>query len=213
MEMLYLISTKKIFIFEREVNVLSKTSFLLLIFFLLTGCVPAVTNMYNDLFYQDENMDFGAVRRVAVMPFVNMTREQLAAERVRDVFTIQLLASEAVYVIPTGETMRGINRITIANPAVPSPEELVQLAHIVNVDAVITGAVREYGEIRSSQSTANIISISVSMLEAQTGKIVWTASSTKGGIGMSERLFGGGGRPMDDVTQEAVRDVLDKLFK
>ena len=45
------------------------------------------------------------------------------------------------------------------------------------------------------------------------GKIVWEASSTKGGIDVWDRLFGGGGRPMNDVTRDAVNDVIEKLFK
>jgi hypothetical protein len=51
------------------------------------------------------------------------------------------------------------------------------------------------------------------MLETQTGKIVWSASSTRGGVDASDRLFGGGGQPMDQVTADAVRDLLDKLYR
>ncbi len=50
------------------------------------------------------------------------------------------------------------------------------------------------------------------MIETQTGKVVWTASSTKGGISVWDRLFGGGGKAMNEVTEEAVDDLLDKLF-
>jgi hypothetical protein len=73
--------------------------------------------------------------------------------------------------------------------------------------------VEEYGEVRSGSSAANLISISVQMMEAQTGRTVWTAASTKGGIGVVDRLLGGGGRPMYDVTRDAVNDVIAKLFK
>ena len=37
--------------------------------------------------------------------------------------------------------------------------------------------------------------------------------TTKGGISMADRLLGGGGTPVNDVTEAAVRDLLDKLFK
>ena len=174
----------------------------------LAACRSAPSGVYHD-----ESMDFGAVRSVAVMPFANFTRETQAAERVRDVFVTHLFASGSIYVIPPGEVKRGVQRTGINEPAAPSPEEIVKFAAIVKVDAVITGAVREYGEIRSGQSSSGVVALSVSMIEAQTGKVVWSASSTRGGIGLSARLFGGGGRPMDDVTEQAVKDVLDKLFK
>ena len=30
---------------------------------------------------------------------------------------------------------------------------------------------------------------------------------------MTDRMFGGGGRPMNDVTRDAVNDVITKLFQ
>jgi hypothetical protein len=158
-------------------------------------------------------MDFGAIQTVAVLPFQNLSRENVAADRVRDVFINGLLSTGAVYVLPVGEVARGVSRVEIQTPATPSPEEVVKLAANVKAQAVITGVVREYGEVRSGSSSAGVIAISVQMFEAQTGKTVWTASSTKGGISVWDRLLGGGGRPMNDITREAINDVLQKLFK
>ncbi|WP_041245386.1 GNA1162 family protein [Geotalea uraniireducens] len=163
--------------------------------------------------FRDPNMDFGSIRSVAVLPFANLTRDNQAADRVRDVFSHMLLATGAIYVVPAGEVVRGISRVGIANPAAPSPEDITKLAGIIKVDAVVTGVVREYGEVRSGSSGANIISLSLQMIETQTGRIVWTASATKGGIGMSERLLGGGGEPMNKITEQAVNELIDKLFQ
>ena len=81
------------------------------------------------------------------------------------------------------------------------------------MDVVITGTVREYGEVRSGPIAANTISVSLEMLEVQTGKVIWAATTTQGKITFTDRLFGGGGDPMDEVTREAVEDLLDKLFE
>jgi hypothetical protein len=163
--------------------------------------------------YRDPNMDFGAVRVVAVMPFVNLTRDALAAERVRDVFMTMLLSTGGVYVVPQGEVARAALTAGITNPAAPSKEEILKFATFVKADAVITGVVREYGEVRSGTTAANVVSLSLQMIEAQTGMIVWSASSTKGGIGLKERLLGGGGEPLNDSTEKAVKDVINQLFK
>jgi len=164
-------------------------------------------------FYRDPNMDFGAIQTIAVMPFTSLTRDNVAAERVRDVFINNLLSTGAVYVLPVGEVARGVARAEIINPSTPSPEEVIKLAGIIKAQAVLTGVVKEYGDVRSGTSSANIISVSLQMMEAQTGKVVWTASSTKGGIGIWDRLFGGGGKPMNKITEKAINDLLDKLFK
>ena len=163
--------------------------------------------------YIDANMDFGAVKTVAVMPFTSLTRDPVIAERVRDVFINRLLSTGAIYVLPVGETARGVARAEVQNPASPSSEEITKLGGVIKVQAIITGIVREYGEVRSGTTSANIISLSLQMIETQTGKIVWTASSTKGGISIWDRLFGGGGHPMNVVTEKAVNDLVNKLFK
>jgi len=179
---------------------------LLLVVMILTSCGSQLT------VYHDPNMDFGAIRNVAVMPFENLTREDKAAERVRDVFVNMLLATGNVYVIPIGEVARGISRIGIADPAKPSTEEILKVAPLIKADSVITGVVKEYGEVRSGTASGNLISLSVQLTEAQTGRVVWTAATTEGGISFGDRLLGAGGRPMNDVTEKAVIDVINKLF-
>jgi hypothetical protein len=163
--------------------------------------------------YLDPNMDFGSVKTVAVLPFQNLTRDNLAGDRVREVFANMLLATGAVYVLPQGEVARGIIRTGLANPASPSVEEAVKLATSLKVDALIVGVVKEYGELRSGTAVANVCSVSAQMMETATGRVVWSAATTKGGIGMGDRLLGGGGAPLNDVTEAAVNDLLNKLLK
>lgn len=175
--------------------------------------LPVLAACATNAPFRDETMDFGSVRTVAVLPLVNLTRDNVAAERVRDVFMTQLLATGGLYVVPIGEATRGIVAAGIANPTTPTPEEVVKLAKIINVDAVITGVVREYGEVRSGTNAANVASLSMQMMEAQLGKIVWSASTTRGGIKATDRLFGSGGAPISDITEEAVNDIINQLFQ
>jgi hypothetical protein len=177
---------------------------------LLAGC--ASTRATRATFH-DPNMDFGLIQNVAVLPFSNMSTVQMADGRVRDVFVTMLQATGAVYVVPLGEVTRAIDRSTVSDPSFPSPEEVVALASSMSVDVVITGTVLEYGEVRAGAAGANIVSISAQMLDGQTGRVVWSSSATRGGVGTSERLFGGGGEPMNIITTDAVDDLLDELFK
>jgi hypothetical protein len=183
--------------------------YLLLLLVSLASCGPrsVPTN------FHDPEMDFAAIRTVAVLPFSNLTQNKLAGARVRDTFTNGLLASGSLYVLPPGEVARGIARAGILDPTAPSNEEIAKLVGIVRVDAILTGVVREYGAVRSGPASADVISVSVKMIESQSRKIVWAASSTRGGISIWDRLFGSGGRPMNDITREAVDELLDKLFQ
>jgi polysaccharide biosynthesis protein PelC len=162
--------------------------------------------------FHDKAMDFAAVRTVAILPFSNLSRDNLGGERVRDVFAGQLLSTGTIYVLPLGEVARGITRANLALPFAPSKDETLALGKLLQCDAVITGVVKEYGEVRSGNSSASVVSVSLQMLETATGKVVWSASTTNGGITVTDRLLGGGGDPMNRVTEEAVRVLLDRLF-
>lgn len=185
-------------------NLLRK-AILYAVLILVTACTSA------DL-YKDPKMDFGSIYTVAVMPFTNLSKEQVASDRVRDVFITMLLASGDVYVIPPGEVARGVALAGISNPSSPSNDEAKKLGTVLKADAIITGVVREYGEMRSGSAVANVLSLHLQMTEVQTGKVVWSVSSTKGGISFLDRLFGGGGEPMNDITEKTVKDAIKKLF-
>ncbi|MDA8171139.1 MAG: DUF799 family lipoprotein [Nitrospiraceae bacterium] len=162
--------------------------------------------------YHDKNMDFGSIHTVAIMPFMNLTTDAGAAERVRDVLSDSLLATGAVYVLPSGEVARGLARAGVNSPSEPAPAEVKTFCSFVKADAVITGVIREYGEVRSGNTSSTIISVSLQMMEAQSGRIVWSASATEGGITIWDRLFGGGAEPMNAITQKAVDELIKKLF-
>lgn len=166
----------------------------------------------SEVTFHDPNMDFSQIQRVAVMPFANLTPTTPAGERVRDVFMTMLQATGSFYVIPAGEVSRGVSRSRVQNPAQPSPEEFTAFGKEAKVEVVFTGTVREYGEVRSGSTTANAVAISVQMVETQSGRIVWSASSTQGGVTASDRLLGGRGEPLNAITERAVRDLIDKLF-
>lgn len=162
--------------------------------------------------YQDREMDFGSIRTVAVLPFQNLSRDNLAAERVRDVFASMLLATGAVYVIPYGEVMRTVGKAGIVTASIPATEDVLKLGTALKADAVVVGVVKEYGEVRSGAATGNVISMSVQLIETATGKVVWAGSTTKGGVSLKDRLLGGGGVPLNDATEAAVDDLLGKMF-
>ena len=178
-------------------------SFLLI---LVAGCA-------SDDVYFEPNMDFGSLQTVAVLPFTNLTGAEEAAERVRDTFMGMLLATGALYVLPPGEIARGMSKLGRFSAEGPSSEQIKQLSTILDVEGVFTGVVREYGSVRSGSTSANIVSISLQLIDVSSGIVVWSASSTKGGVGILDRLIGGGGDPMDTVTVKAINDLLDKLFE
>jgi hypothetical protein len=189
-------------------NRLRRAALLLAVTFACAGCTARRAS------FHDRNMDFGAIKTVVVLPFWNLTPSQQSADRVRDVFANALLATQAVYVLPSGEVGRAITRLGLASATSPTVEEVEKLGAMLKADAVFTGVVKEYGEVRSAAAVANVVSVSVQMHEAGTGKVVWSGAATRGGVGWAVRLLGaGGGEPMNAVTEQAVDDLLRQLFE
>jgi hypothetical protein len=179
----------------------------LLLLIAAVGCGSSRTKAYHD-----QNMDFGAIRTVAVLPFSNLSRDNLAAERVRDVFASMLLSTGAVYVVPYGEVIRTVGKSGIPVASTPAVEDVLKLGTALKADAVVVGVVKEYGEVRSGSASGNVVSLSVQLLETATGRVVWSGATTKGGVTMKDRLLGGGGVPLNHATEAAVDDLLDQMF-
>ena len=163
--------------------------------------------------FHDPNMDFGLIQSVAVLPFENLTGAQHADETSRDVFMTMLQAKIDLYVIPPGEILRAISRIQPENPQMPTEQEVVKLAENLEADVIITGTVLEYGQVRSGSASSNVCSLSIKMLEGQTGRVVWSASATRGGVSAGDRLVGSGGQPMNLVVTKAAEDIVNRLFQ
>lgn len=182
----------------------------------LLGGLPAcgVLHVHKDrAVYTDPTMDLSSITSVVVLPFTNLTSDEKAPGRVRDTLTGALLATEAFYVLPQGETARMLSRAGIVDTTAPATDEIKELGGSTGVKAVFTGVLREYGTVRSGNTGANVVSLSLQLTETQTGKVVWSASATKGGISVWDRLFGGGGESMNDVTEAVVDDLINQLFK
>jgi hypothetical protein len=162
--------------------------------------------------YRDQQMEFGSIRTVAVLPMQNLSRDTNAGDRVRETFSGALLSTGAVYVLPVGEVARSIARLGLTTPATPAVEDVLKLGKALQADAVVTGVVREYGETRSGTATANLVSVSLQVYETQTGKVVWSGSATRGGVTLPIRLFGGGGPPLNELTEQTIDALLDQLF-
>ena len=162
--------------------------------------------------YQDPEIDLSLVQTVAVLPFANLTADDKAGERVRDVFSTMMQATGAVYVVPPGEVAKALGRTRVGSANEPAPDEVIAVGSAVKADVVVTGVVREYGQVRSGNSTANAIALSVKIFATESGKVIWSGASTAGGVTASDRFFGGGGDPMELVTEDALRDLIDRIY-
>ncbi len=166
----------------------------------------------NSGVYHDKNMDFGSIHTVAILPIQSLQGGGASGEMLRDDLMNSLLATGAIYVIPSGEVAHGIIVSNMQNPTMPTVEQLKAFCKAEKTDAVITGVIKEFGAVHEGAASADTIAVNLQMIEGQTGKVIWSASASLGGVTVLDRLFGGGAQPMNTITQKAVNDLIKKLF-
>lgn len=158
-------------------------------------------------------MDFGSVKRVAVLPLDNLTNERYAGEIVRQVVIGELLASGLVDVIVPGEVTAAIDKMGSKSTSSFTEEQIKTLGSSLKVQAVILGSVGKFGEVRVGNISAPEISITLMMADTSSGSIVWSATRTSGGASFMARHFGATSDTMSESVLKVVRETLRTLTK
>jgi len=179
----------------------------LLCLVLLAGCAPRATTFVR------QDVDFGRIRRCAVLPFRNLSQDQAASERVQSVFLTELLsAGEGLRVVEPGETIAALRelRINTADPIQPS--RLVELGKRLDADAVFGGLVLEYGVDQSGRDRVTVVTAEFDLMETETGALIWKSEIQGKGGSVWRKLFGGEPASLYAVTRNVVRKALGTLF-
>ena len=168
------------------------------------------------------------IRRVAVLPFENNTKEMKAAERVRTQFVIELLRLGYFDVVDPGEVDR---KMQAQNLSYEAGQELVPpirtaekaeeteifepltrvMGEVLGVEAILVGSVDAYSANRVGDRTVPEVAISARLLDAETGIIIWAAThSRRGRAGLP---FLGWGRitSLSDLSQKVVEAMVQSL--
>ncbi len=171
------------------------------------GCASSTTR------YIHPNVDMGSIKRVAVLPFENLTQERTAGEKVQKIFLTELLASEAFEVVEPGQVTQALRASRIEQVEALGPADLKKLGETLKAQGIFIGSVVDYAETRSGSTPAPDVTIQLRLVESQTGVTVWSASRTRSGASASARLFGIGGQSLTEAARQLLREELGTLVK
>ena len=163
--------------------------------------------------YLHPNADLGAIRRVAVLPFENLTQERTAGEKVQKIFLTELLASGAFEVVEPGQVTQTLRASRVEQVETLGPPEFKRIGESLKAQGIFAGAVVDFSENRSGSTPAPDVTIQLRLVEVQTGVTVWSASRTRSGASASARLFGIGGQSLTEAARQLVREELGTLVK
>lgn len=180
---------------------------ILLLFLMLSGC----GGKFDSEDYLREKVDLAAISRVAVMPFQNFTGDQFVADRTRNIATTQLLASGIADVVDRG-LVDSVMAEEVIDPRLPIDQiNMKRLGQRLNVQAFLLGSVDLAGEKRSGSVAYPVLGVTLRLVDAQAGLVIWQSS----GRWTSETVIGRiiGINPTDDfhVSLQLLQRMLRPL--
>ncbi|MFZ3073272.1 MAG: hypothetical protein WA162_08515 [Thermodesulfobacteriota bacterium] len=164
--------------------------------------------------YVNPDANFSYIKKVAVLPFNNMSGDRFAGEKVRSAVMIDLLSRGAFDILEQGEVSKTISLVMraagVAEGTVlePDKETLKLLGEKLGVQAIVIGSVEEYEGLGGGV----IVSISTRMLDTSSGIILWQAHSSVSGASVWRRILGVEETDKTFLTRKVVRKIIDTLL-
>jgi TolB-like protein len=172
----------------------------------LSGCASGPTR------YIHPNADLGALKKVAVLPFENVSGEQGAADKVHKIFLVELLSLEVFDVVEPGTVSKALKGETASSPDSLTPDDLKRIGGSLGADALFMGQVVDYSDARGP-NTAPEVTLQFRLVETASGATVWSTSQTRSGVKTSTRLFGVSSDSVTETTRKIIRRQLGTLLQ
>ena len=161
--------------------------------------------------YVNPNTNFGFIKRVAVLPFENLSSDRFAGKKVRDVFVTSLLSTEVIDVPELGEVLMVLESQGVASPEAITSELAKAVGKILGVQGLVLGTVEEYSVNRTTAGSFPEIAITLRMLDVKTGNIIWSVSLTEKGGRVLPTIFGVGESTLSEVAARASQKIVETL--
>ncbi len=179
----------------------------------LSGCGGATTRMFTKPIAESPPVayqEWGPNRNVAVMPFVNVSKDKDAGLKCRELFIAELYISGAFEdIVDEGEMLEVMRKLKIRETDALGKDTIKTLGDNLGVQAILFASVEEYTE-RSSKSAT--FAISVRMVDVETGEILWLGnSSQEGGGTISEALGLSEGPVVIDIARDVMEGLIDDI--
>ena len=175
---------------------------------LAASCAPAIR------LYVNPEADPTFYRKIAVLPFADMSATSMAGARVTRAFVTELILTDRFEVVQPEDFTSTLQRMGIfkAQDGTYDPEKLRNAAAQLGVTGILRGAVTEYQTSRGDGGEIPSIAFDAELIDAAAGKVVWRSSISKRGKGRVA-IVGTGIRSLGRLTQEACREMVAALRK
>lgn len=162
--------------------------------------------------YVNSEADLTFYKKIAVIPFRNLTNERFAGERITRAFMTELVMTEHYEIVDQNEFAAVLDKIG-GNPGfegVYDPAKVREAAAQIQVTGVLRGTVTEYTMQRSGTSDIPVVAFDAELIDVATNNVVWRGSVVRRGKGRVP-LLGGGERTYGQLVQDATRELVGRI--
>jgi hypothetical protein len=173
---------------------------------LLTACGSSAR-------FVDQEADIAYYERVAVAPFMSLSQDQLAGQKVADIFFAELLETGFAQVVEPGQLLAAMIKARGGTPLTNpwSTEEIAKLGAEIGIQGIFMGTVRDYRMEQVGRDSFPHVSLEIRFVDATSGRIVWTADQTRRG-GPGVPILGTGEiHTLGELTSDMCSEMLDSL--
>ena len=161
--------------------------------------------------YVRENVDFSFVQRIAVLPFQNNSEDDYAPARTRNI-TITHVLTRGLFDVVEKDLVDSALRDEVITPGAEiDPLTLKRLGSRLQVQAFLLGTVDLAGSSKIGAASAPQLGVTLRLIEAESGMVLWQASGYKSAASLSNRLLGITGDDDYGITVKVVRSLLRTL--
>ena len=160
-----------------------------------------------------ENVDFGFVQKIAVLPVENNSKDEFAPELVRDITITRILAMKLFDVTDKG-LVDSFLREEAIDPGKPLDVSTIKrLGQKLNVQSLLLTTLDIAADSRKGTMSYPEMSVTLRLLEVETGLVIWQAGGHQSGDSIWRRLFGLAGRDKYQVTVSLLEDILHTIHR
>lgn len=181
----------------------------IIIFMLLSLAGCAGKNSIQSYLRPEANFSF--IRKVAVLPLENYSNNNPIAVRCRQMIISEVMSAGLFDVVDKMQVDSLLREEAIPPGSPINNAILRRLGNRLGVQGFILGSVDEASERKQGAAIYLDLSVSLRLIESESGLVVWQASGRENGYSIWGRLFGLESKDPFEVTLKLVRDLLRTL--
>lgn len=174
-----------------------------------------ITSCSGPRAYLNPDADMGYYRRVGVATFESLAEDAKAGQKLQRILVTELLKKQEFELVPQGQfdkvELDVRSKQALVWPAALDSTALATIGQQTGAQGILIGTVRDYRMERVGQEEFPLVSFSLKLVDAPTGRVVWDVSvGERGGPKFPVFSFGET-HTLSELTTKLCRKALGTM--